>query len=591
MTYLGQSYLPNLQYLRPDIVMLCANDGWDIRALKEARSLAAGGYSISIVGSRHYHTELARFTDEYGLVITNVPKVINPLTMRLHMESGVWTRMNLYEKCLATILYWIFENTGLRILPKAVPPPVTKKVLDKINRRKTLLQRRAKLRGKPKRILPKGGSLWWQTLREANIASVVPVALRVRGNKFLFLFLRLMTFGLKVVGGIVLLPFIILGTFFYLPYKAYKWLYRRVKPRIPEPPHILGRLHAAIISRWSRFGRNVYRYSRFFLYTIEYGETVVRLNPRVIHAHDLYTLQAATRIARWTGVKVVYDAHELESDRRAGTGKFMRKWIINQEKKYAPRADEIVTISYAVGDEIVKNCNLQLFPTIVFNAPVIRKMPVEMGNRTVRTELNLSSETPLFVFVGKIYEIHNSNQKIDYLIDAIGQNPDFHLAMVGPMSDKAQDQINALTKKLNIADRIHHIPPIPPEAIVHYIKDADVGIYFMWPDTRNIDLTIPNKLFEFSLAGLPLVLSSLHSTRWFCDMFGNAIYVEENSPEAISKACTQAFERRDAMTPKPHMLVYMKENYSWQQQAEKLWDLYKNLLLPANRNAQSENTA
>ncbi len=579
MSGLGQDFLPNLRYLKPDVVMLCANDGWDVRALKEARSLAASGLSVVIVGRRRYHTDLARFSDEFEIDIVDVAMLNDPVTMRLHMESGVWKRMSLFEKILTSFLHWWFSMTGLKIKPKFVPPPVSGNVLKKIERRRNLLAARAKKRGKRKKLAPRGHSLWRESLARTYARATAPLALRLQKNRITFLFMRALALFAKGIILLLILPFAFIALPFILIYKGVRWLHAKVRRFIPEPPNLLGRIHRRILAEITKSGRTMFRYSRFFLYTLEYGETVARLNPKIIHAHDLYTLQAATRIAKWTGAKVIYDAHELESDRRAGTGKRMKKWIINQEKKYAPKADGWVTVSHAIGDEMVKECKLKDQPTVVFNSPVIKGMPKAMTGRTVRTDLGLDSSVPLFVFVGKVYEIHKGNQKIAYIIDAIADIEDFHLAIVGPMSDHAREQIRSLLEENNAKGRVHLVPPIPAEAIVHYIKDADASVYFMWPDTRNIDLTIPNKLFEFSLSGLPLVVSSLYSTRWFCEQFDNAIPVAENTKEAITAACRQAYAERDRLRPTSEQLEIMKRDFSWSAQADKLWALYRSILL------------
>ena len=45
-----RGFLPDISGLEPDVVMLVVNDGWDIRALKEARSLAGKGLSVVLGG-------------------------------------------------------------------------------------------------------------------------------------------------------------------------------------------------------------------------------------------------------------------------------------------------------------------------------------------------------------------------------------------------------------------------------------------------------------------------------------------------------------------------------------------------------------
>jgi len=572
---LQQAFLPNCEYLRPDVVMLVSNDGWDIRALKEARSLAAQGLSVVMLGRRRFHTELARFTDEFDIDILNVPMVIDAETMRLHLEGGVWKRMSFVEKLLSSGLLALFSLTDLKIKPKKIPPPIHADVAEKLKERARMLARQT--RGRRNKPVKSSGLSPWvfgsiQTFQRAyhrvrrGISHVLGTGRVGIAASRIF----------KYAALLLLSPAIIIMFATHWITKQLKTLFLRVLRRVARSHSKMASPFRFLVRKWHNLGRQAYRFSRFFLYTIEYGETVARLKPRAIHAHDLYTLQAATRIAKWTGAKVVYDAHELESDRRAGTDKRMSRWIINQEKKYAPQASRCVTVSHAIADEMEKTLNVKR-PEIVFNAPITSKPPAGWEQRTLRGDLALPRKVPLFVFVGKIYDLYKSNQRVGLIIEALQRCPGYHLALVGPIGPEAVREIQEAKERLGLHDRLHLVAPIPAEAIVSYIADADVGIYFMWPDTRNIDLTIPNKLFEFSLSGLPLVVSDLTSTRWFCERANNAILVSEKEPDAVAAACREAYEKASSLKPGKKDLEGLRKEFSWETQGAKLVKLYDTL--------------
>jgi glycosyltransferase involved in cell wall biosynthesis len=577
MANLNQAYLPNISYLNPDIVMLVASDGWDVRALKEARSLSAQGFSVVILGRRRFHTELARFSDEFDIDILNVPTILDAETTRLHLESGVWARMSAYEKILSSMLVSVFSLTGLKIKPKKIPPPIHIDVAAKLLRRERSLALRAQRLRMPRRFIRSSGH---NPAVHNFIQSGKRFYRRFRARVFSVLGPgqagRLTVRSIAGVTAVLLSPLLIAG--WILGFLAR----RGTSVFLKALTYVSGTKSRALAplrwlaAKWRNFGRNVFRYSRFFLYTIEYGETVARLNPRAIHAHDLYTLQAATRIARWTRSKVVYDAHEFEADRRVDTDARMKHWIIDQEKTYAPRATRCVTVSHAIADEMERNLGV-LRPEVIFNAPIASSPPANWGHRSLRDDLGLPRSTPLFVFVGKVYDLYKSNQRVGLIIEAIHLCPGYHLAIVGPMGATAAAEIAEITDRLGLKDRLHIVPPVPAEAIVSYIASADAGIYFMWPETRNIDLTIPNKLFEFSLSGLPLVVTDLTSTRWFCEQAKNAVLVSEKEPEAVAQACRQAYKNARKLKPKKRALEAIRLEFSWEAQGAKLVRFYEAL--------------
>ncbi|MEO8395519.1 MAG: glycosyltransferase, partial [Chloroflexota bacterium] len=53
--------------------------------------------------------------------------------------------------------------------------------------------------------------------------------------------------------------------------------------------------------------------------------------------------------------------------------------------------------------------------------------------------------------------------------------------------------------------RVEFRPPVPPFEIVRAIADGDIGLCFIPGSTFAYRMTLPNKLFEFMVAGLAVV--------------------------------------------------------------------------------------
>ena len=64
-----------------------------------------------------------------------------------------------------------------------------------------------------------------------------------------------------------------------------------------------------------------------------------------------------------------------------------------------------------------------------------------------------------------------------------------------------------LAASLGVEDRLHVAPPVSQDRLVHYLSGADVAVHPMPGGSPNHDQALPNKLFEYLHAGLPLVVS------------------------------------------------------------------------------------
>jgi hypothetical protein len=81
-----------------------------------------------------------------------------------------------------------------------------------------------------------------------------------------------------------------------------------------------------------------------------YFRGAVDEKPDVVHAHELATMLAGSRIARKTGAKLVYDSHELETGRNGIWGAW-ELWLRGRAERWLiRRADRVITVSDSIGD-------------------------------------------------------------------------------------------------------------------------------------------------------------------------------------------------------------------------------------------------
>jgi glycosyltransferase involved in cell wall biosynthesis len=83
------------------------------------------------------------------------------------------------------------------------------------------------------------------------------------------------------------------------------------------------------------------------------------------------------------------------------------------------------------------------------------------------------------------------------------------LQLIGPGRDPYRDLLYERAIEAGVADRLMICPAVPPTAVIDSISDADVGLMLIEPVCRSYELTLPNKLFEYAAAGLPILASDM----------------------------------------------------------------------------------
>ncbi|MEV5964210.1 glycosyltransferase [Kribbella sp. NPDC051952] len=324
---------------------------------------------------------------------------------------------------------------------------------------------------------------------------------------------------------------------------------------------------------WPAVVPQTYDYEEIF------GPAIDRLAPDVVHAHDMHVIGVAVRAAaraRRAGrpLKVVYDAHEyVPGIARYGgrTRRFIAAWA-GHERDFISAADRVVTVSPGIADRLEREHRLGRRPEVVLNTPDLPETVVRTDD--IRSRIGLAAEIPLLVYSGGITPVRG----IETAITALDRLPGVHLAVVAVPSPELPmvDRLRRLAEDAGVADRVHFLHPVGPREVTAFLSTADAGIIPMLR-APNHELAMPNKLFEYSLGGLPLLVSDMASLREFVTRFGIGESFEAgNSQDFAAKAellLGRLQSYRDRLADPAFRQVA-----AWSGQADRLRTLYGELL-------------
>jgi len=225
------------------------------------------------------------------------------------------------------------------------------------------------------------------------------------------------------------------------------------------------------------------------------------LRPRHVHASDLYVLPACAAHARAGSRRLSYDARELYPHVASTAGKPWSTWFWRLlEGYYIRRAHTVFTVSNRIADHLAKMYAIPR-PTIIFNAPDVRIPPTVRTD--IRSTIGLDSTVPLVVHAGQI----RAGRGVDLLVGALPMMPHIHVALLG--YGPAVEDMRELARAQGTASRLHVLEPVSPMDVPFFIRTADVGVTLLDDSCLNHRYALPNKLFDYFAAGLPVVASDL----------------------------------------------------------------------------------
>ncbi|GAA1113303.1 hypothetical protein GCM10009630_08200 [Kribbella jejuensis] len=311
---------------------------------------------------------------------------------------------------------------------------------------------------------------------------------------------------------------------------------------------------------------------------IAFGDLIDRLEPDVVHAHDMHVIGVATRAAgraklRGRDLKVIYDAHEYVaglSQYGARTRRSIAAWA-NHEAEYIGAADRVITVSPAIATRLRAEHNLDHEPTVVMNTPNPADVSVEVSD--IRSQLGLASDVPLLVYSGGVTRARGIHTAVQALVDL----PDVHLAVVcvpGVATDAVRE-LQAQAVQLEVQDRLHCLDPVKPDEVVAFLRTADIGLI---PILRypSHEMALPNKLFEYAFAGLPVVVSDMPSMKEFVDRTKIGEVFTAADAHGLAAKVRTVLGDLDGYRERVAHPAYQQE-VSWAGQKVKLRELYGEL--------------
>ncbi len=315
---------------------------------------------------------------------------------------------------------------------------------------------------------------------------------------------------------------------------------------------------------------------------------VRQIRPRVVHSfgaaaislgHDWRDrLRAEGHEAAWFHDFLEYTAgHEFRDDRVAAAEPD-REWhrtVVEHEARHAVHADHLFTVSERLAELLQADYALPARPSVLLNAPRFADTSMESESPGVRRGLGLPSDTPLLVYSGGVSPLRG----IHVLMSALAKLPDMHLALITNAATPYLESLMRAATAGGYRDRIHLLPYLDPHLVPGFLREADVGVH---PLTRygNADVALPNKLFDYLHAGLPMVVSDCTAMAGFVREHRLGEVFPADDAEALAAALRRTLAAAPAI--RARISEQMLREHSWERQHRILSDVYRSALRSAN---------
>lgn len=290
-----------------------------------------------------------------------------------------------------------------------------------------------------------------------------------------------------------------------------------------------------------------------------------------INCHSIATLPLACVLKWATGARLVYDAHELETETSGLKG--IRKTVTKLvERALIRRADYSIFVASAINDWYREEYAITN-TDVVYNCPVFADIP---RSDRFREEFAIPADMPIFLYQGVI----GTERGVPKLVEAFASLQGRAALVImgyGELADWVREQS---ARQPNL---FYH-PAVPPDRLLAYTAGADFGLSVIEPASLSYEYCMPNKLFEYLMAGKPVLVSPTREQRDFVRRHGVGEVARDTGVAAIRDAVlsllAQAPETLRAAIDR------VRREFSWESQEAVLRRIYIDALGFRPRSAQ-----
>jgi glycosyltransferase involved in cell wall biosynthesis len=281
----------------------------------------------------------------------------------------------------------------------------------------------------------------------------------------------------------------------------------------------------------------------------------------ILVANDLDTLPANYLVSKLRGIPLVYDSHEYftEVPELIGREKVRSFWL-RVEKWIIPNLTFAYTVSQPIADIYKTTYGVNF--EVIHNYPLIKKeagffqLPFDKGG------------DKLLIYQGSV----NMGRGLELLIDVTGEMDNIKFVIAG--DGDIRESLEKKVKDRNLGHKIFLIGKIPFQQLQSLTMQADGGVSLEEDLGLNYRYAMPNKLFDYIQAGIPVLVSSLPEMKKVVEKYKIGMIAENREKEQIRDMLKDLLFNVEKRASWKEGLVRAAKELCWEKEESRLLEIY-----------------
>jgi len=316
-------------------------------------------------------------------------------------------------------------------------------------------------------------------------------------------------------------------------------------------------------------GRKPFAKARYLEHLLKLTATLLRMEANAYHAHDLDTLLASWVASRAKRAKLVYDVHELMVEESAVQKRPVTRaiWLI-LERLLIRKAHAVLTVNTSIAAELARRYQIEP-PRVVMNCPEFTRIT---KTRELRKMLKIGPSQWIALHQGGLLP----GSGLEVLIESLRWVENVILVFLG--RGPAKEELQLMAGSMGLEDRVRFLDPVPFEALPRYTASSDLGLAIVKNAGLSYFLSLPNKIFDYMMAGVPILTSNFPERQEMVTENGAGLAVDPSDAKAVAQGIESILNDRERHRRMAANSRRAAKRYNWERESLKLTEIYKLLL-------------
>lgn len=281
-------------------------------------------------------------------------------------------------------------------------------------------------------------------------------------------------------------------------------------------------------------------------------------------SNDLDTLVPNYVLTKLRRKKLYYDAHEYFTGMPELEKKPLKKKIWRKVEKFIlPRLKYMYTVSEAVAEQYKKDYGIKM--------KVVRNVPLHSGFSIGTSEKLFPEGKTILLLQGSGI---NKDRGAEELIQSMQLLPEnFLLVLIG--GGECWEDLKNLSRNLELDSKVRFIEKISFSELKKYTAQAYLGFSLDKPLNLNYQLSLPNKVFDYIHAEVPVLASDIKEVKKILETYRVGTIISEVTPQTIANAVTSVFNNQQQYEVWKKNTAKAAEELCWQKEQLVLKEIFQ----------------